>query len=206
MGDKTKLPRLRAENLVVKELANEILIYDLDNNKAFCLNETARLILDECDGTKSIDDALKSVNRRLKADLNEELVWLMIEQFKQSNFIAGNYDLPVQTTKISRRKILQTAALMGVALPLVTSLVAPISTHAASCAQTNQPCSNTPGGGSTCCQPLTCINTESGPTGFSCVGIVCIPENQPCTIVGTICCNVGVCTESAGGNICIVIG
>ncbi|NJM52004.1 MAG: PqqD family protein [Blastocatellia bacterium] len=82
MKNKIKLPSMRTANLVVKELSNEILIYDLEKNKAFCLNETARLIMDECDGVKSIDEAAESLNRKLKAGISEEMIWMVIEQLK----------------------------------------------------------------------------------------------------------------------------
>jgi hypothetical protein len=186
MKNKTKLPFLRTENLVVKELPSELLIYDLETNKAFCLNETARLVMDECNGTNSIDEAVVSLNRKLKSKLSEEMVWMVIEQFQKSNFLKGDYQIPVETTKITRRKILQTAATLGIALPIVTSLVAPTAALAQSgCASTGQTCVNGDFG-SNCCENLLCVNTETGPTGFTCVG--CVPLGQPCTPQGTACC------------------
>jgi Coenzyme PQQ synthesis protein D (PqqD) len=202
MKNKTKLPFLRTENLVVKELPNELLIYDLEKNKAFCLNETARLIMDECDGKTSIDEATESLSRKLKSKVTEDMVWMVVEQFEKSNFLKGNYEIPVQTSRVSRRKILQTAAALGIALPIVTSLVAPTAIHAQSgcigqngeciidrdvsgccenlecveipdvgaqcigCVPLGQTCQSE--GGASCCEGF-CINTESGPTGFTCV-------------------------------------
>ena len=43
-------PKARKENLVVQESNGEVLIYDLDTNKAFCLNETSALVWQACDG------------------------------------------------------------------------------------------------------------------------------------------------------------
>ncbi len=199
MKNETKLPFLRTENLVVKELPNELLIYDLEKNKAFCLNETARLIMDECDGKTSIGDAVASLNRKLKSNLSEEMIWMVVEQFKKSNFLKGDYEIPIETTKVTRRKILQSAATLGIALPIVTSLVAPTAAHAQSgCPGNGQPCQIN--GGGECCENLICINTESGPTGFTCVG--CTPLGQPCTVGGTPCCQ-GFCFEDGNFSVCL---
>jgi hypothetical protein len=165
--NKPKLPSLRTENLIVKDLSSgELLIYDLETDKAFCLNEPARLIMDECNGSNSVDQALDSLNQKLKSKLNEEIVWLVIAEFKKSNFLPNDYEVPVQTAKISRRQVLQSAAALGIVLPLITSLVVPVAAQTASCIQPGQPCSQ---GGMPCCTG-NCVNTESGPTGFQCVG------------------------------------
>lgn len=37
------LPAVRHEGLIVQELSDEVLIYDLDRDKAHCLNPTADL-------------------------------------------------------------------------------------------------------------------------------------------------------------------
>ncbi len=47
-------PKTRNENIVLSEFANEVLIYDLIINKAYCLNETSTMIWQLCDGTRSI--------------------------------------------------------------------------------------------------------------------------------------------------------
>jgi hypothetical protein len=192
---KHKLPVLRTDDLVVKELPNEVLIYDLENNKAYCLNETARAVMQECDGKKTADDAVSVLNARLKTPVNEEMVWLAIDQLKKAGMVADDYILPVQTSRVSRRKMLQSAAALGLALPMVTALVAPTSIHAQSnCVGQNQPCIST--AGPECCPGSACFNTETGPTGFQCVG--CIALGQPCTIGGTACCS-GSCFDTETG-------
>ena len=195
MKNKIKLPSMRTANLVVKELSNEILIYDLEKNKAFCLNETARLIMDECDGVKSIDEAAESLNRKLKAGISEEMIWMVIEQLKNANFIKQEYEIPVQTTRVTRRKILQSAATLGIALPIITSLVAPTAAHAQSnCLGGEQSCINE--NDTSCCQGFICVNVESGPTGFLCLG--CVPLGNPCSGEGARCCQ-GFCINTESG-------
>lgn len=196
MKNKTKLPCLRTDNLVVNVLPNELLIYDLEAGKAYCLNETASLIMDECNGTNSMDEALVSLNRKLKTKLDEEMVWMVIEQFKKFNIIKGDYEVPVQTTKVTRRKILQSAAMLGITLPIVSALVVPTSIQAQSCAQNQSPCTGPNGGQGNCCNPLVCVNIE-GLGGAMCQG--CLPVGFICGVGLAPCCGNATCIANMQG-------
>lgn len=194
MNDQTKLPFLRTENLVVSELPNELLIYDLKKNRALCLNETARLIMEECNGRTSVDKAIINLHRKLKVKVSEEMIWMVVEQFKKFDLLKNDYQLPEQTTRITRRKILQSAAALGIALPLITSLVAPTAVNAQSdsCVMTNGACTFQPN--DNCCPGTVCINdivmgnfcvgcssggfcSTAGNGPFCCAGQSCVPVN-----------------------------
>jgi hypothetical protein len=43
-------PISRQNNIVTQEVESELLIYDLVENKAFCLNETSAFVWQNCDG------------------------------------------------------------------------------------------------------------------------------------------------------------
>ena len=51
-----QLPLARRERLLVEELPDEVLVYDLDREKAHCLNRTAALIWNHCDGRTTVED------------------------------------------------------------------------------------------------------------------------------------------------------
>ncbi len=55
MNDSQK-PLARSQDLVIQEMPGEILVYDLQTNKAHCLNETAAAIWKSCDGENSVGD------------------------------------------------------------------------------------------------------------------------------------------------------
>lgn len=191
---KNKLPLLRTENLVVKELPNEILIYDLENNKAYCLNETARAVMQKCNGSVTVGEVVTSLNATLKTPVNEEMVWLAVDQLKKAGLFKGDFEVPIQTSRVSRRKMLQAAAALGLALPMVTSLVAPSAIHAQS------RCIPIEGGQcnlqvNDCCPPAVCIDIGQGFT--ACVG--CIPLGSPCTIGATTCCGNATCFPTETG-------
>ena len=46
--------RKREGHLVIDELPDEVLVYDLDRHKAHCLNQTAALVWQHCDGKMAI--------------------------------------------------------------------------------------------------------------------------------------------------------
>lgn len=198
MKNQTKLPCARTENLVVNELSDELLIYDLEKDKAFCLNETARLIINECDGETSIDEAVINLNRKLGAKVPEEMIWMVVEQFKKSNLLKNDYQLPVQTTKVTRRKILQSVAALGIALPLISSLVAPAAANAQSisCMIVNDNCTfQAPF--DNCCPGGTCR--------FDIVkGNVCVQCTSGgfCNTNGPFCCPGLTCFIGVGGGLC----
>ena len=58
----SKNPVSRKKNIVIQELEEEILIYDLAKNKALCLNESAKMIWLECDGTNSVTEISLAAN------------------------------------------------------------------------------------------------------------------------------------------------
>ena len=48
------VPRARKEGLVVQDMPDELLVYDVDRHKAHCLNQTAALVWKRCDGKTSV--------------------------------------------------------------------------------------------------------------------------------------------------------
>lgn len=44
MNNSQQRPLARSEGLVIQEMPDEVLVYDLETNKAHCLNETAAFV------------------------------------------------------------------------------------------------------------------------------------------------------------------
>lgn len=51
---KETYPEARHSNIVVRELEDELLIYDLLIHKAYCLNQTSAMVYRLCDGKSSV--------------------------------------------------------------------------------------------------------------------------------------------------------
>lgn len=149
-------PKSRQENLVLQELDNEIIIYNLSNNKAFCLNETSALIWQLCNGERNISQISQLAQQKTKTEVNEDLVWFAIEQLKKEKLISSEVDTPQQFIGKSRREIIKKIGLgTMIALPVVASLVAPTAIQAAQSACISDPTctclfSNAPNNGDSC--------------------------------------------------------
>ena len=63
------LPAVKKENIVVQELDNEVLIYDLKDNKVFCLNAASAIIWQLCDGTKTVSEISQTAEKKLNSKI-----------------------------------------------------------------------------------------------------------------------------------------
>jgi len=124
-------PKSRTANLVVQKAQGDTLIYDISAHKAFCLNETASRIWHLCDGKQSVAEISKQLSKQLKTSVSENLVMLAICQFNKDSLLESNKDLSIIDT-LSRRELIKKAGFASaIALPIVTSLVAPKASMAA---------------------------------------------------------------------------
>ena len=125
-------PKTRNENIVIQEMNKEILIYDLKDNKAFCLNETSAMIYQLCDGTKTSADISNLMSQKLKTLVNEDLVRLALNELERDGLLESD-EFEVYFAGFSRREMVRKAGLASmVALPLVLSIIAPHAVQSAS--------------------------------------------------------------------------
>ncbi len=126
-------PRAKTEGLVIQELSDEVLVYDLERNKAFDLNLTSALVWQNCDGSKSVSDIAQVLEKTLDQKVPDELVWLTLEKLKKEGLVNYEKENFTQFTGLNRRELVKRASFASlVALPIVVSLVAPSSLHAQS--------------------------------------------------------------------------
>ncbi len=161
------LPPLRTADVLVCELEDERLMYDLGSHKVACLNQWARLIAGRCDGVTTVGEMIDLIKGDGAEEHAELLINETLNQLARAGLLAESSSSPRQPIAPSRRSVLKAAASLGVSLPLVSWLVAPTAYAAVSnCIGSGAPCEV---GGVPCCVGSTCVNTESGPTGFTCV-------------------------------------
>lgn len=126
-------PRSRSSDLLVQSTNNEVLVYDLLIDKAYLLNQTSAFIWHNLDGKTSIKDISLKLAKHFQEPANEEIVWLAIDLFKRENLLENNQSVNLPFTNTTRREVIKKAGLATmIALPLVSSLIAPTSAHAAS--------------------------------------------------------------------------
>jgi hypothetical protein len=147
-------PKARRNQLVIKELASETLVYDESNHRAHCLNQTAAFVWRHCDGRTSLPALARLLEKETNASVPEHTVRLAIKQLEESRLLEASTSRPIWVG-LSRREMVRTIGITAVALPIVTSIVAPTAASAATCAVLGQPCTGGPGQG-TCCPGLLC--------------------------------------------------
>jgi hypothetical protein len=119
------LPQARNTELVVQELKNELLIYNQTTHQAYTLNETAKIVYQSCDGSTSFDD----LKRRHK--FTDDLIYLTLDELKKKNLLEADNTSPF--AGMNRREVIRKIGLTSmVALPVISSLVAPDAANAAS--------------------------------------------------------------------------
>jgi Coenzyme PQQ synthesis protein D (PqqD) len=149
------LPRARRAQLIVKELANETLVYDEQSHEAHCLNQTAAFVWRHCDGRTSIAMMGRLLEKQAKTKVPEQLVWSALEQLEKSHLLEGPAFRPILMEGMSRRELIRRLGVgAALTLPVVVSIVAPTAAEAASttCSPVEGPCSVD----SDCCAGLRC--------------------------------------------------
>lgn len=155
----------RRDGLVIQETPDELLVYDLETNKAHCLNQTALNVWKACDGKNNITDLA-----RLYGSGNEDLIWLAIDQLKENDLLEKESVLDFNGR--TRRDLIKKIGFASViALPVVASLTAPSSVLAVgSCA---------------CTAPADCApgtaNANAGCPTASCGATACSATAAPVT-------------------------
>jgi hypothetical protein len=147
-------PKARTEGVVVRELAEEVLVYDLDTHKAVCLNSTAAEVWRLCDGRRTADDIRRTLEKSADGPVPEEFVWLALEQLGRDRLLDARVQRPAQLVGITRREMIRRVGLTAaIAVPVIASIVAPTPADAASCLPQGAACQES----AQCCSGLNCI-------------------------------------------------
>ena len=157
------LPRARSRSeLITREIAGELLIYDRNSDEAHCLNSTAALVWTNCDGQTTIAETARLLEAELKTPVADEIVWCALDQLQKSSLLEERWSRPGKLQQVTRRALVKRLGIaVAVTLPLVTSIVAPAAVAAASCGPTGTPCTSN----AQCCSN-GCVDNGRG--GFEC--------------------------------------
>ena len=140
--DELLMPEARKEGLIVRELSGEVLVYDRDRSKAHCLNSTAALVWQYCDGKTPVSQIARTIEAAINVPVDEEVVWLGVEQLKKSKLLKST-TVHSHVSGLSRRDVMKRIGLAAaVALPVVTSIIAPSAAQAANCLPSGQTCTS----------------------------------------------------------------
>jgi hypothetical protein len=137
-------PQAREDGLLVRDLGGEVIVYDLDQHAAHCLNPSAAAVFKRCDGSQTVTELVRGLREELGPEVDEQWVGVALGGLADAKLL-GDSPLPPQP---GRRELLRRAGLgAALLLPAIVSTVAPTPAEAAntcipqaSCTSTPQPC------------------------------------------------------------------
>ncbi len=127
-------PQACKDGIVVKELSDELLVYDTDTHRAHCLNPTAALVWKHCDGKRTVKEIAGVLRAQWNVSATEEVVWMALDRLGKAHLLKERMSPPPEVARYSRRELVRKLGLVGglsVLVPLVSSVVAPTPAEAA---------------------------------------------------------------------------
>ena len=170
------IPRARERGLIVRELDEETVVYDLEHDTAHCLNGVAARVWRHCDGQTTVGDMVDILRDSAETPVGEDSVWSALSELGRYNLLEEQVSRAAART-MSRRDLIHRAGVtVGVGVPLITSLsILTAQAAGASCRSAVQSCVT-----GACCPGLTC-----GPRSTCCIpngnGQVCTNDLQCCS-------------------------
>jgi len=158
MNNMQQKPLARTNGIIVRKLEDEVLIYDIENRQAHCLDKTASVIWEHCDGNRTIQDFSSMLNttENLSQSQKEQIVWLALDQLSKSNLLEEPIAKTESVYGLTRRQVMKTLGAAGlIAIPVVSTIVAPTAAQASTCLASGQGC----GTGAECCSGLCSAGT-----------------------------------------------
>ena len=153
MSQRPAQPTARTSGVVVKTVGDEVLVYDLETHRAHSVNRVAVAVWRRCDGTRDAARIAAELQEDGVAPVTEEAVRYAFGELVRARLLAG----PMAGPGLTRRELVRrlgTAA--AVALPLVTTIVAPTAAQAQSCLPQLAPCTQNGECCSGCCDAVAC--------------------------------------------------
>jgi hypothetical protein len=169
-------PIARKEGLVIQEMPDEILVFDTETNKAHCLNSTAAFVWQACNGDNSVSDIARLFGNHAKSPVQEDLIWLAIDQLNDNNLLAK--ELKANFNGQSRREVIKRIGLAAVVgLPIVASIITPIAAQGGTPPRVASSSDCATYQGASCTGNIACpeghVGTVGVCNGTSCVGTDC---------------------------------
>ncbi len=113
-------PERRTAGLLVHELPDETVVYDLNQHQAYCLGRATAAVWRHCDGTNSIADISARIAAELGLPEPDAVVGIALEELSRASLLAATYASPLKGSV--RRTVLRQFAAMLV----ISTIMAPV--------------------------------------------------------------------------------
>ena len=137
-------PRARRDRLIVREMHDEVLVYDSERDAAICLNHFAAKVWRSCDGAATPQAIAEHLSLAEGIVIDERSIWLALDQLSKQHLLDDDVELPAELQNEHSRRDFLRALGTGAAftLPVVVGIVVPTPAQAASCLATGMVCSS----------------------------------------------------------------
>jgi hypothetical protein len=166
----TSRPTARHEALIVCELRDEVLVYDLKSSRAHCLNQTAAFVWKSSDGRNTLNDISRKYLDEYQGFLSDDIILMALHQLSERHLLVGDIE-PIEGR--SRREALKKISFAATAiLPIVASISAPVAAQSSSsCFNPTCTCSLV----ATCTAPGGCVCSQQSTCPAACInGCACV--------------------------------
>ena len=152
-------PLARADELVVRDMDSEVLVYDLNKDEAITLNPFAAAVWRASDGIRNVDALIAKLHDDMPGDLvTEESVWRALDMLSRCDLLQEPVAPPAYRSSGDMVRALGKGA---IAVPIVAMITVPTAAQGASCG---------------CVSPGDCITQVSCPSTVNCNGSgMCAP-------------------------------
>lgn len=129
-------PKARPEeDLIITELADELVVYDRKDDQGHTMNQTAAFVWRHCDGETSPAQLAAKLADQFGLPADEDIVWMTLNELEQANLLQTPLVRSQNSKAVSRRDFLRMAQAAGLAIgliPVIKSIVIPAPAAAAS--------------------------------------------------------------------------
>ena len=154
-----KHPRARSNDLIVKQVDDEVIVYDRVDHRAICLNAVAAAVWNICDGDTEIAVISGCLRERGFLEATDEVVWLALDELERAKLLETVGEGSTTTrSNVSRRRLLRELGLSAAAVPVASVIKVPTAAQAATCLHHDSFCD--PFFGPPCCAGLHCIDVN----------------------------------------------
>lgn len=162
-------PLARQSSLIVKDVDTETLVYDIESDKAHCLNDTAARVWKSCDGRTTVSEIAKQLSSNLDQPVDESVVWLALDQLEKFKLLDKAPAKPAFMAGMTRRQMVARLGIAAIAIPSIVSIVSPTASAQTSCF---------PVGSNNCCvNPNECCAGTCQQVPTACIDYTGNPQN-----------------------------
>lgn len=144
------IPRAKRKETLVERLETEVLVYDLSRHRGHCLSITAAMVWERCDGASTLHEIAARIHGETGTSIHPDGVRAAVERLQRAKLLEEE-EMPQPWGELDRRRALGRMAAMGLALPSVLTMVAPVPAQAATGITPRDCRNNAPASLGSCC-------------------------------------------------------